>query len=97
MVQNHSGFEIHKFSGFEIHATNSFSPLRGRGRFGIIQGVAVLPLREAFGGFVRLRGLARKRREGGVLQLPHKFCRGRKGEFEKSSAQGVGREIGPGT
>jgi len=21
MVQNHSGFEIHKFSGFEIHAT----------------------------------------------------------------------------
>ena len=33
-------------------------------------GVAVLPLREAFGGFVRLRGLARKRREGGVLQLP---------------------------
>ena len=45
-------------------------PLARKGPIWYHSGVAVLPLREAFGGFVRLRGLARKRREGGVLQLP---------------------------
>lgn len=51
--------------------------MHGGDGFGTILafGVVVQLLREAFSGFVRLRGLARKRREGGVLQLPLKAKR----------------------
>ena len=46
-------------------------PLARMGLIWYHVGVAVLPLREEFGEFVRLRGLARKRQAKGGGQLPH--------------------------
>lgn len=50
-----------------------FCPLRQGLDFGVTIRVAIPPLRQVFGGCVRLCGLAHGRRERGVLQLLHLF------------------------